>query len=114
MLDKRLFNRFKLHCDCCFAFKDNFKVFDAALEDISLGGLRLSTFTPLNIGQEIYFTVSIKPPIKGIARVVWVQKNNGRYTAGLEIVQMEEKYKSGLQQLISDLTLKTLPEAYFR
>ncbi len=114
MLDKRLFSRFKIHCNCSLALEDKFQVFDAALEDISLGGLRISTFTPLNVGQRLYFTISIKPPIKGVARVVWIQKNTDRYTAGLEIVEMKEKFKHNLQELINELTLKTLSSAYFR
>ncbi len=114
MLDKRLFNRFKIHCDCSFAFKDGFKVFDAALEDLSLGGLRISTFTPLNIGQEVYFTISTRPPIKGLAKIVWVKKEDKRYTAGLKIVEMEQKFQQALQDLINELTLKTLPASYLR
>ncbi len=114
MMDKRLFSRYKLHSECSWAFKRDFKVFDAALEDLSLGGLRISTYTPLSPGQEIIFSIPLKPPIKGTARVVWVKKEGPQYSAGLEIVEMKEKFRKNLQDLINQFTLTSLSDAHLR
>ncbi|HHI98168.1 MAG TPA: PilZ domain-containing protein [Thermodesulfatator atlanticus] len=114
MMDKRLFSRFKLQAECSWAFKKDLRVFNATLEDLSLGGLRISTDTPLSPGQEIIFSIPLKPPIKGTARVVWVKKEGPRYSAGLEIVEMKEKFRKNLQDLINQFTLSSLSDAHFR
>ncbi|WP_022852337.1 PilZ domain-containing protein [Thermodesulfatator atlanticus] len=112
MLDKRLFERFDVNFRCHFAIDGTPQVLDAKLEDISLGGFRISTFTSLSPGQRILFSFESKPPVKGKARVVWVRKDGEKYYAGLEIVELKDKFRKAFQELISELTFEHLPSAY--
>ncbi|OAG28325.1 PilZ domain-containing protein [Thermodesulfatator autotrophicus] len=114
MLDKRIFERFTLKCPCHWVVEDGYQVFDAQIEDISLGGFRISTFTSLSPGQGIKFSLETKPPVKGRARVVWVRKDGEKYYAGLEIVELQEKFRKRFQEIIEELTLNNLPESYLR
>ncbi len=114
MIDKRLFTRFPLRCECNLALAHGYRFFEATLEDISLGGFRLSTTTPLKIGQEIVFTIPQKPPIKGTGRIVWVRKDGDKVTAGVEIIRLKPESRKKLEKLISELTLATLSDDYLR
>ncbi|AEH45967.1 type IV pilus assembly PilZ [Thermodesulfatator indicus DSM 15286] len=114
MLDKRVFERFELKCSCHFVVEDSYQVLDARIEDISLGGFRISTFTSLSPGMRIKFSLETDPPIKGRAKVVWVRKDGEKYYAGLEIVELKEKFRKPFREIIEELTLNNLPGSYFR
>ncbi len=115
MLDKRLFGRFEVKFNCSLAFEGDFKVYQAHLLDLSLGGFRALTEAPLSSGKIVYFSFNSNPPIKGIARVVWVKQSNSayKYEAGFEIIDLKDRFRKALQDIISELTLN-LSDAYFR
>ncbi|NPA49623.1 MAG: PilZ domain-containing protein [Thermodesulfobacteria bacterium] len=115
MLDKRLFGRFEVKFDCYLALDKDFKVYQAHLLDLSLGGFRVITEAPLSAGKIVHFSFNSNPPIKGTARVVWVKKSahSNQCEAGLEIIELKDRFRKALQDLINELTF-SLSEAYFR
>ncbi len=114
MIDKRVFSRYEVNFDCHLALPGDVRVYHATLLDLSFTGMRLLTDAPLKPGLTVAFSFTSDPPVKGKARVVWVQATKQGTMAGLEIVKLKERFLEALQKVINHLTMQTLSDAYVR
>jgi len=116
MVDKRVFSRYKVNFECHFVVEGDLRVFEARILDLSLTGLRLLIPYPVSLqpGQEVQFSFTSKPPVKGKARVVWVKQTKSGLMAGLEIVQLPPRFLKALQKVVNELSLLHLSDAYLR
>ncbi len=76
---------------------------EGALLDLSLGGCRLLSETPLTLGQEYHLILQIsveRPPIPVEAAVVrWIEDN----TYGLKFTSMDRHDESHLRDLLAEI-----------
>ncbi|MBN2120162.1 MAG: PilZ domain-containing protein [Candidatus Omnitrophica bacterium] len=120
--DRRRFERAKFPIVVRWRCLTTFAEGDASLpdlaEDISAGGVCLVLYDALKVGDEIELQFSLlgKGNIQTKARVVWVrqaQMFSGdyrmvKYYAGLEFIEMSQKDKEFINQIIA--RLKRNPE----
>ncbi len=116
MLDQRVFSRYKVNFNCTFAVEGQFPVYEARILDLSLTGMRLLVPYPVEVtpGQKVQFCFSSRPPVKGKARIVWTQETNSGLMIGLEIIELPLRFREALQQVINELALYYLTDAYLR
>ncbi len=114
MIDKRVFDRYRVNFKCYVAFPEDVRIYEAQLLDLSLTGMRLVTEAPLAPGKIIHFSFTSNPPVKGKARVAWCNQKGKEYMAGLEITELSDRFREALQKVINDLTLQNLTDSYCR
>lgn len=116
MIDKRVFSRYQVNFECHFVIEGDLCVHRAHVLDLSFTGLRILIPYPLKLkpGQKVQFSFTSRPPVKGKARVVWIKRTKPGLMAGLEIIHLEPRFLKALQDLVNELSLLHLSDAYLR
>ena len=83
------------------------QVHNSMSQDISEGGLQLSSFYFYPVHCKMTFEIFVSQdtePISGVGRVVWVEQlpYQDRYKVGIEFSELNDDHRTHLRQVISE------------
>lgn len=110
MVERRVTPRYEVVLKVRYETDEAFK--DAAIHNLSTGGLYLATQTPFDVGSEFHIEIELperKEWIKGLCKVVWVNEiDTDQYPRGMGVAFLEKpaKYSELVEQCVGNPGVK--------